>query len=235
MHVRVLRSTFGALCCSALFGMLAAPPASGQEVQKSDQLVSAPGRRVRLGLERPGSRLAVATVAPKSYIAASRERFVVVRGGASNVLRDLNDLRGHVRISSKSSALRFVRLRTTPRTFYFWPFFQQQKEVVSRRVAAQLPRYGVDSWRGFRPSAESGWLGVLSPSAYSLGGFRAPSVSTGTQFLNPKNYLPRLPRMGRWAPPAPAPPPGREGLSEVRVSLSSSSAISRRGRAPSIP
>jgi hypothetical protein len=136
------------------------------------------GTPVRLpGLVR-GTRVYVDVVAPEDYIEASRERVIVERrdpkgGTTTQIAGDLNQLRGSVNITSKAVALRYVRLLTTPQTYYFWP--NKEVEVVSRPDAPSLPSYGVESDWHFR-ARDSGDFGILSPRVWRIGKFTRPTV-----------------------------------------------------------
>lgn len=136
------------------------------------------GERVRLPGIAHKTRIYVNMVAPMSYMEASRERVMVVRGDKKHgitrqIAWDLNQLRGSVHIPNKAAALRYVRLRTTPQTYYFWP--NPEVEIVSRRDANRLPRYGVESSWHFRPGG-SGSFGIVSPHAWRVGKFTKPNV-----------------------------------------------------------
>jgi len=136
------------------------------------------GPPVRLpGLVR-GARVYMDRVAPQDYVEASRERVIVERHDpegrtTTQIAWDLNVLRGSVNIMSKAAALRYVRLLTTPRTYYFWP--NKEVEVVSRSEAPSLPRYGVESYWPFL-ARKSGDFGIISPRAWRIGKFTRPAV-----------------------------------------------------------
>ena len=136
------------------------------------------GERVRLTGVVRNAKIYVNMVAPFSYMEASRERVMVVHGDKKHgvtrqIAWDLNQLRGSVRIPNKAAALRYVRLRTTPQTYYFWP--NPEVEIVSRRDTNRLPRYGVESDWHFRPGG-SGSFGIVSPHAWRVGKFTRPEV-----------------------------------------------------------
>ena len=136
------------------------------------------GQRVRLpGIAR-NTQLYVNMVAPFSYMEASRERVMVVRRDSKGrvtkqIAWDLNQLHGSVHIPNKAAALRYVRLRTTPQMYYFWP--NPEVEVVSQSDVNHLPRYGVQSDWHFYPGG-SGSFGIVSPHAWRVGKFTRPQV-----------------------------------------------------------
>ena len=136
------------------------------------------GSPVRMPGLVPGAHIYVEMVSPEDYIEASRERMIVVlpdpKGGTTTqVAGDLNALRGSVKITSKAAALRYVRLLTTPKTYYLWPV--HAVEVVSRSDAHSLPDFGVASSWGFR-AVDSGAYGIISPRAWRIGKFTPPTV-----------------------------------------------------------
>ncbi len=136
------------------------------------------GERVHLPGVVRGAQIYVNMVAPLSYMEASRERVIVVhrdskRRVTKQIAWELNQLRGNVRITNKAAALRYVRLRTTPQMYYFWP--NPEVEIVSRRDASRLPRYGVESSWHFH-SDHSGEFGIVSPRAWRVGKFTKPNV-----------------------------------------------------------
>jgi hypothetical protein len=92
--------------------------------------------------------------------------------GEKNI-RELSDLEGYVTINSESTALQYVRLRTGPTIWQVWPG-EPLLEIVERGQIGSLPNYGLT--KGVRSNASSGYMGILSTSAFSTGQFKSANV-----------------------------------------------------------
>jgi hypothetical protein len=87
-------------------------------------------------------------------------------GGRPAFLTDLKQLRGLVRITDEQAALRFVRLRTSPYTWYAWGQQRYEVEIVSETQALSLPDFGLGR-RGLAYLPRwSGELGILYDPDY---------------------------------------------------------------------
>ncbi len=111
-------------------------------------------------------------------------------------LNALSQLRGHVRIDSPQQALDFVRFRTSLYTFFYWRgrrFF----EVIPDDAVAKMPTYGFDRYYETHPGG-AGDAGVISPGAYRLEKFTAPTVTRSGDHFEVVRwlYFPGLPQPG---------------------------------------
>ena len=82
----------------------------------------------------------------------------------SLLLRQLNDLRGHVHIADPQSALRYTRLLTAPATWFLWRRTQLEVEIIEGTQAYTLPNFGLRD-HPIRLSSTATWEGIR-------GGFR---------------------------------------------------------------
>jgi hypothetical protein len=122
-------------------------PATDLEPWETRRIRLTRGGRPRTDIRRnPGSRL--------------------FAGGHSVLLTDLKQLQGLVRISDEQVALRLVRLRTSPFTWYAWGDQRFEVEIVSETQALSLPDFGVRRWRESLSPVWSGRLGILFDQDY---------------------------------------------------------------------
>lgn len=132
----------------------------------------------RIHQEQSRPQLDVVTVADRGS-ASSFSHLVEVLGltcnGQQTILRSLDDVRGKVRITNPERALTMVRLRTAYATYDKWPDSHREVEIVKSGEERDIPDFGI---RGYpRPKGMySGFLGILSSSAYRAGGFSPPVV-----------------------------------------------------------
>jgi hypothetical protein len=149
-------------------------PMNGKQADSTNPIVfHENGSPLRLNGIVSGVRLYADYVYPKAYIEASRDRLVLECNGRKQIVWNLNQLRGRVRIPDKKAALRYARLYTTPKTFYFFP--PGEVEIIPWRELAHMPDYGVESSWHFKPKG-SGSFGVLSNRDYRRGRFTPPRV-----------------------------------------------------------
>ncbi|WP_125205948.1 hypothetical protein [Capsulimonas corticalis] len=71
------------------------------------------------------------------------EYLALTRSGKTKVVRHLNELRGSVEIKSSKEALDYVRLRTSPATWYLWKAEDEAIEIMDEDHARMLVNYGV--------------------------------------------------------------------------------------------
>jgi len=79
-------------------------------------------------------------------------------------IRNLNELRGNVKIDTCQKALSFVRLRTSPRTFHAFISSGRlpELEVISRREVNSTYLYGDRIYLSSAMHAPSGYAGIVS-------------------------------------------------------------------------
>jgi hypothetical protein len=108
-----------------LISAVAVPGYSGQVKQAAPVVAAAEDDHVwnrqvgRFGFEEPGvtiSRVNLGYVSPIQAV----QHLQLIDGNSTILLKSIDQLRGHVRIKSAQSALRFVRLLTSPETWYLW-------------------------------------------------------------------------------------------------------------------
>ncbi len=74
-------------------------------------------------------------------------------GDKSTIVRQIDDLRGHVSISDSATALRFARLLTSPETWFLWGQQEFAVEIVEAKDALLMPNFGpnkgfvLNSWQ----------------------------------------------------------------------------------------
>jgi hypothetical protein len=170
MAKRTNRMAWGLVIGLAMFCSLGAG-------QKIDLTSSKP---LRLGCERAGVNLYQVDTMPLALPSEAGQRIAVSYGEQTQLVRELNQLRGLLRIDSGEAALRFVRLRTSPATWHMWPDGPSEVEIVAASRAPNLPNYGLSgfgSWivKHWRKSS-SGLHGILSHEVCRAIGFGPPSV-----------------------------------------------------------
>jgi hypothetical protein len=136
-------------------------------------------RPLHLGYERDQVRLCMMSYAPSCLMPEiTADGIVVSHDGRLLVPRDLNQLRGLVRVTDGEAALRFVRLRTSPATWHAWPAGVREVEVVAAADLQSQPDFGLRELRYPVPGVPSGYLGILPGAAYRASQFTAPKVET---------------------------------------------------------
>jgi hypothetical protein len=130
-------------------------------------------KQLALNFANKGVRVYLATYSG-SLPFEPRERLLLETAGTKVVVTHLSDLKGVVHIDNEAAALKYVRLRTSPATWYLW-HESQMVEIVDNSVASKLPSYGLG--REGTNHARSGFMGILSSAAFNQGNFTAASVS----------------------------------------------------------
>ena len=147
--------------------------ASGLD-QKVDLGISQP---VHLGCERHHVNLYVVNTMPFVTPAAAGQRIVVSSQSSAEFVAGLERLRGLVRITDRKTALQFVRLRTSPATWYMWRDGSREMEIVAASRARSLPSFGLpDRDSGKWAKDADGWGGILPDDVYRVAGFSPPEV-----------------------------------------------------------
>ena len=131
------------------------------------------GTPLYLGCEASQVRLHLIDVNPMGLPFVPR--IVVSRGRRPSFIRRLSQLRGLVRVTDGTAALRVVRLKTSPVTWCAWPDARLEVEIVAASQIQSLPVFGAGDLR-YLARARSGWLGKLSEKVYRSVGFGPPRV-----------------------------------------------------------
>ncbi len=152
-------------------------PGEGRQTDFIDQYHRIVGVRTPIRLREivPGVRLYAANVYWNEYIehTGTYRRLILDRGGRKQIITDLNQLRGSIRIRDERSALGYARLRATPKTFTM--FRPLEVEIIPYRELAQMPSYGLKTAGNFE-SDYRGNPGTLSNHQYRIGKFTPPRV-----------------------------------------------------------
>lgn len=152
-------------------------PGEGRQTDSIDQYHRIIGVRILICLREivPGVRLYAANVYWNEHIehTGTYRRLILDRGGRKQIITDLNQLHGSIRIIDERSALGYARLRTTPKTFSM--FRPLEVEIIPYRELAQMPFYGLKTAGNFE-SNYRGNLGALSNHQYRIGKFTPPRV-----------------------------------------------------------
>ncbi|MDQ2731960.1 MAG: hypothetical protein M3Y56_09895 [Armatimonadota bacterium] len=129
-----------------------------------------PIRRLHTNFDRWGTEIWM--MGTSGFAGHWRGRLVM--GGFTTIgpLKELNDLRGAVQLRTVGDALEFVRLRTSPSTWDCWD--ESEAEIVTTDEAIKLPTFGLHRAPG--PPFRAGFLGVLLPKVFRLGGFTPAKV-----------------------------------------------------------
>src|SRR5579862_5278425 len=126
-----MRSTVGLLCLMVLLPSGAGP--------RDDWAVREP---MRLGCESGDVHLyRVRTIV--GWPMEAFQQLWIYAGVKKEILRGLDQLEHRVQVADAEHALRFVRLRTAPPTWYLWPGTHIEAEVVRRGDERSLPSYGL--------------------------------------------------------------------------------------------
>jgi len=104
----------------------------------------------------------------------AHEKLLLNNKNHQKIIRQLNDLEGAVHIDSMTAALQYVRLRTSPSTWFTWNS-SPIVEVISTKQAAELPNYGLRKHTS--STAKSGFIGIISNEDFSRGNFSLARVS----------------------------------------------------------
>jgi hypothetical protein len=134
------------------------------------------GYPIHLGCEGDQVRLGLFAVTACLTPLNRTDGIVLKQAGRLMRLQGLNQLRGLVRIVDGPSALRFVRLRTAPATWHTWPDRVREVEVVAASHLQSLPTFGSPKLRYPPRDDASGYLGILSDTAYRGSQFTPPMV-----------------------------------------------------------
>jgi hypothetical protein len=140
------------------------------------------GKPIRLGCERPHVHLYVVQTLGTLLPAEAGERIAVSSQGSTTLVAGLEQLRGLVRITDGRAALRFVRLRTSPATWYMWRDSRgeqrsQETEIVPASRARGLPSFGLRGEDlGYLAKHPNGYCGILPDKVWRAAGFSAPEV-----------------------------------------------------------
>ncbi len=116
----------------------------------------------------------------------SQERLLLVSAGKRVAVNQLSDLKSAVHVDNTVAALQYVRLRTSPATWYLW-HDRNLVEIVDTAAAGKLPNYGVTT--GVTSHVSSGFMGILSSAAFKQGGFSTAVVNHAKSGFEVKRWL----------------------------------------------
>jgi hypothetical protein len=115
-----------------------------------------------------------------------REGLVYADQGKLKSIHELQDLARYVKIDDAQAALEYVRLRTSPVTWYLW-HDSQAVEIIDAAAATALPTFGLRSKIENAPI--SGFMGILSSGAFKQGKFTEAKVRAGAKEFVVKRWL----------------------------------------------
>ncbi len=98
---------------------------------------------MQLGCEAPGIRLDLVTSGMIGEPEEAWEHIRLTEGSKSLLLKQRNDLRHSVRIADGQTALRYVRLLTSPETWFLWKNGKLAVEILEADAASKLPNFGL--------------------------------------------------------------------------------------------
>jgi len=99
---------------------------------------------MKLGCEAPGMHLDLVTKGLTGDPMEGWEHLRLTAGSQSSLLQQLNDLRHHVHITDGPTALRYVRLLTSPETWFLWNNGKLAVEILEAGAASTLPNFGLN-------------------------------------------------------------------------------------------
>jgi hypothetical protein len=99
---------------------------------------------MKLGCEALGIHLDLVTKGVAGDPMEAWEHIRLTDGSQSLLLQQLNDLRHHVRFTEGPTALRYVRLLTSPETWFLWNNGKIAVEIMEAGSASTLPNFGLD-------------------------------------------------------------------------------------------
>lgn len=125
-----------------------------------------------LGCELPNAHLHLVI---KGFAGDPREGWEYIQlkdGRQARILHTLNDLRGHVSITDGPTALRYVRLLTSPETWFLWKQNRLEVEILEAGEALFLPNYGLQeqSHSFSSPTVMTGIKGGFQDTAWEYDG-----------------------------------------------------------------
>ncbi len=115
-----------------------------------------------------------------------QERLLLKQVNKVKTINKLNDMNGLVAINTKSQAISYVRLMTSPSTWFLLSG-SSQFEIIAKSQAHLLPNYGLRSYAS--PSDPSGSMGILSEPAYKKLHIAAATVEQRNQSFIIKRWL----------------------------------------------
>ncbi len=117
------------------------PPSQSVQKQMYDYIyVVSP---MKLGFEIPGFHLDLITKGVAGAPMEAWEHIRLMDGKKSLLLQQLNNLRHHVHITDVQTALRYVRLITSPETWFLWKNGKLAVEILEAGAASALPNFGL--------------------------------------------------------------------------------------------
>lgn len=141
-------------------------------------------RPLQLGSERARVRFYQFDTMPGVEPVEAGQQIGVSYLGRIQLIRELNQLRGLLRITDGNEALRVVRLRTSPGTWHMWPDGPSEVEIVAASRARSLPNFGLPGFGQWLVAhwtkSSSGLDGILSDEVYGAIGFGPPKVRRAT-------------------------------------------------------
>lgn len=105
------------------------------------------------------------------------ERIELLQKNKKSLVSKLNNLYNVVLISSTANALCFVRLRTSPTTWYLWPG-KPTEEIVNQDNVDKLPNFGHQTF--LNKYVTSGFNGLVYDKVFVSDNFHVPTI----KFLN---------------------------------------------------
>ena len=146
-------------------------------------LLAAPAPRVilrkvlALGCERAGTRIQLVYTGRGIRPLYVDDRLQVTGGQGAVILQDLGQLQGRIDVRNGAMALRVVRLRTSPETWYAWAGDIKEVEIVPWEGIMSLPNYGIRSLNYLKRGPGDGYLGIVAEEKLKTAGFGQPIVT----------------------------------------------------------
>jgi hypothetical protein len=132
-------------------------------------------QRLATGFVEKGAVLSFGYEGMAGFPREAYERLILTTKNSSKLIKGLNELDGYVHIDTKLTALRYVRLYTSPATFYVW-CASRNVEIVDEGKVQDIPNYGYSGYS--RNPTSTGYMGRLSMEAFRAGGFAPPVVKS---------------------------------------------------------
>lgn len=129
-------------------------------------------KRVRLGCEKPGVRIDIADVYRAGF-AGEQRRFCIKQQGRSELLNDLNQLKGLIQVDNADTALKIVRMRTSPASWRMWGGNKREVELVADSDVLTIPNFGLADYKKLRGS---GLFGVFPKKSLEAQGYAPAKV-----------------------------------------------------------